>query len=79
MKKDDDTAAVAWIVHNVDTPRPGKVYRPEAVPLYPKGGWLATFRCLKEEGSCCISSEHKKTSDLNFIPESPYQNPEEDK
>ena len=25
------------------------------------------------------SSEHKKTSDLDFIPESSYQNPEEDK
>ena len=28
---------------------------------------------------CCIISEDKKTSDLNFIPESPHQNPEKNK
>ena len=33
----------------------------------------------KGEIGCCISSEHKKASGLNFIPESLDQNPEEDK
>ena len=64
----------------VDTPKLGKVSTDQKVlPLGRRGAGQHHSGARKGEISCCISSEHKKTSDLNFIPEPLHQNPEEDK
>ena len=64
----------------VDTPKLGKVSTDQKVlPLGRRGAGQHHSGARKGKISCCISSEHKKTKDLDFIPESPYQNLEEDK
>ena len=48
-------------------------------PLGQRGAGQHHFGAKREREVAVLAPEHKKIGDLNFIPKSPNQNPEDDK